>query len=188
MINIKFRHYTYFLFIFFLLDFNRNANNPFTVPAVIEGTLESEVEDQRQTPLNADRHAANPCSEQPENVVHMNVPFPSESVRTSTLHETNELRRPDRLKSKFGESTKVQADEKSSDIWTPPNQRQISGVSSTDENLADENITKVQQPTEEGSESGSSVDPKPNQENQADAKVIFLTKKMLMMKLYIIRL
>lgn len=129
------------------------------------------MKDQRQTPLNVDHQAANPCSEQLENVDHTNVQSP-ESVM-STLHETNELRRPDGLKSKFGGNIKVEADEKSSDSWTPPNQRQKSGVSSTDKNHADENISKVQQPNEEDSESGSSVDPKPNQENQADAKVIY---------------
>lgn len=131
-------------------------------------TNESEVEDQNQPPINVDYHTAKPCSKQPENVVHMNVPSPSESVLTP-LHETNALHRPDRAKSKFEQSTKVQADEKSQDIWTPPNQSQKIGVSSTDENHADEEITKVQQPSEEGSESGSSVNRKPNQENQTDA-------------------
>lgn len=139
-------------------------------------TNESEVEDQNQTPINVDYHTAKPCSKQPENVVHMNVPSPSDSVLTP-LHETNELHRPDRAKSKFEQSTKVQAGKKSPDIWTPPNQSQKSGVSSTDENHADEEITKVQQPSEEGSESGNSVDRKPNQENQADAKVIYFLKR-----------
>lgn len=137
---------------------------------------ESDVEDQKQTPLNVKYHAAKPSSKQPENVVHMNVPSPSESVLTP-LHETNELHRPETAKSEFEKSTKVQADEKSPDIWTPPIQRQISGVSSTYEHHADEEITKGQQPSEEGSESGSSVDRKPNQDNQADAKVIYFIKR-----------
>lgn len=127
---------------------------------------QSEIEDLRQTPLDVDHHDAKPCSEQPENVVHTNVPSPSESVLTPSF-ETNESRKLDRAESKLEDSTKKQ-DERSSDIWTPTDQKQISGVSPTGINLADKKITEVEKNSEESKDQFESDSEQGTENNETD--------------------
>lgn len=134
---------------------------------VKEEKEQSEVKDLRQTSLDVDHHDAKPCSEQPENVVHSHVPSPSESVLTPS-HETNESHKPNRAETKLGDSTKGQEDEKSSDIWTSPNQIQMSGVSSTGVNLADKKITKVEKDSEESQEQIESDSEQGTENNETD--------------------
>lgn len=139
----------------------------FNKELVKEEKEQSEVEDLRQTQLDVEHHDAKPCSEQQENVVYTDIPSPSESVMTPS-DEINESHKPDRAKSKLGDSTKDQEDEKSSDIWTPPNQTQLSGVSSTGENSADENIAKVEKDLEVGQEQIESDSETENNETDHD--------------------
>lgn len=134
---------------------------------VKEEKEQSEVEDLRQTPLDVEHHDAKPCSEQPENVVFTDIPSPSESVMTPS-DEINESHKPDRAKSKLGDSTKDQEDEKSSGIWTPPYQTQLSSVSSTGENSADEKIAKVEKDLEVGQEQIESDNETENNETDHD--------------------
>lgn len=109
---------------------------------VKEEKEQSEVEDER-TSFNDDHHAVKQCSNQPENLVHKNVPSPTEPLSLS--HETSKPRESDRAKLSSGDSTKEEEDEKSSDIWTPPK----SGVSSTVENPADKKDHKTEHDSEE---------------------------------------
>lgn len=136
---------------------------------VKEEKEQSEVKDLKQTPLDVEHHDAKPCSEQPENVpvVYTNIPSPSEPVMTPS-DKMNESHKPDRAKSKLGDSTKDQEDEKSSDIWTPSYQTQISGVSSTGENSADEKITRLDKDLEVGQEQIESDSETENNETDHD--------------------
>lgn len=109
---------------------------------VKEEKEQSEVEDER-TSFNDDHHAVKQCSNQPENLVHKNVPSPTEPLSLS--HETSKPRESDRAKLSSGHSTKEEEDEKSSDIWTPPK----SGVSSTVENPEDKKDHKTEHDSEE---------------------------------------
>lgn len=113
---------------------------------VKEEKEQSEVKDEN-TSLNDDHHTAKPCSKQPENLVHKNVPPPTESLTIS--HETSKPQKSDRAKLSSGNSTKDEEDEKSSDICTPPNLTPKSGVSSTVENPADEKDTKTEHDLDE---------------------------------------
>lgn len=137
----------------------------FNKEIVKEEKEQSEVKDRKQTQVDVEHHDAKPCSEQPENVpvVYTNIPSPSEPVMTPS-DEMNESHKPDRAKSKLGDSTKDQEDEKSSDIWTPSYQTQISGG----ENSADEKIARLDKDLEEGQEQIESDSETENNETDHD--------------------
>lgn len=106
----------------------------------------SEVKDEKKS-LNDDHHTAKPCLKQQENLVHKNVPPPTEVLTTS--HETSKPHKSDRAQISLRNSTKDEEDEKSSDILTPSNQTLNSGVSSTVENPVDKMDHKTEHDSED---------------------------------------